>query len=384
MLLLLGGSAIGLLVAEGALRTMAPVHYYAHPPHYTTTLRPMPESMPGIHGESRFTVNSQGFRGREPSPVDTVRIIALGGSTTICTYLDDAETWPALLEARLNASNGTSRVWIGNAGRSGNATPHHLLQAQRLLPWLPGTDIVLVLVGINDLGRRLAADEPAPSPAPSLASPAEHDRLVHMAFGVYPMSAFQQPWKRTETWRLLRQLRWNLAGMSYLEGDGGELNLRLREHRQHATVIRETLPDLTPALAQYRQNLNALIDRLQELYVRPVLLTQPTIWRADLEPAELALLSGGRVGRKVLSEPGEYYAIAALADGMAAFNRTLLEVARARDIEAIDLAAAIPKTAAMFYDDGHFTEAGAQRVAEVIAEHFPETSDRMNGLKLAH
>jgi hypothetical protein len=44
-------------------------------------------------------------------------------------------------------------------------------------------------------------------------------------------------------------------------------------------------------------------------------------------------------------------------------------VCRERGLECVDLAAKLPRDTSVFYDDCHFNESGARRVAEVLAEH---------------
>ncbi len=57
---------------------------------------------------------------------------------------------------------------------------------------------------------------------------------------------------------------------------------------------------------------------------------------------------------------------------MAQFNQRLLQVCQERDVECIDLAAAINGVEAYFYDDVHFNEAGSQAVADVISNALKE------------
>lgn len=64
------------------------------------------------------SINSFGFRGPEFSPVKedgVYRIVALGGSTTYGSGVDDAHTYPALLEKYLNGISGR-RVEVINGG----------------------------------------------------------------------------------------------------------------------------------------------------------------------------------------------------------------------------------------------------------------------------
>ena len=122
-----------------------------------TRLGPInPAVFPGIHGVKTFTINALGFRGPMPPPRKLAyRILAVGGSTTICTYLDDSEEWPHVLMEKMNAAPESLRVWVGNAGVSGRTTVYHLV----FLQWLPGVidvDMVIFLVGINDFLADLA------------------------------------------------------------------------------------------------------------------------------------------------------------------------------------------------------------------------------------
>ena len=82
-----------------------------------------------------------------------------------------------------------------------------------------------------------------------------------------------------------------------------------------------------------------------------------------------ALLWFGWKDREPWEGATEYYSVTALATGMAAYNRTLLETCAAENVECIDLAAALPQDASAFYDDCHFNEHGARLAADVVAEH---------------
>ncbi|MCK4235621.1 MAG: hypothetical protein KAX38_00785, partial [Candidatus Krumholzibacteria bacterium] len=82
--------SIAVLLSEIGLRALLPSSddYCAHKPYLHITFEPSPEIMPGVEGRSRFLVNSRGIRGDEFLPDDTYRILAIGGSTTECHYLD--------------------------------------------------------------------------------------------------------------------------------------------------------------------------------------------------------------------------------------------------------------------------------------------------------
>ncbi len=147
LLLAAASVALTLAAAELALRAVAPApdHFGVWPAHLDLTLHPAPGVLPGVEGPSRFTTNADGLRAEARRPEHAYRILAIGGSTTESLYLDDAETWPRLLQQRLGALRGRADVWVGNAGKSGLNSRHHVVQAMQLLPQLPRMDVVLVL-----------------------------------------------------------------------------------------------------------------------------------------------------------------------------------------------------------------------------------------------
>jgi hypothetical protein len=118
-----------------------------------------PNIYPGVQGTKVFTINMLGFRGPVPPKQQdhAYRIVAVGGSTTICFALDDSEEWPHLLMEEINASQQNHPVWMGNAGVGNKNTLDHLV----LLDWLPGivrTDMLIFMVGMNDLRDSLFSD----------------------------------------------------------------------------------------------------------------------------------------------------------------------------------------------------------------------------------
>jgi lysophospholipase L1-like esterase len=377
------GTVIGLGVAEGALRWLAPpfTQFRVHPPGLTRQFRPLPDIMPGIAHPARVTFNSLGLRGREPNLAARreLEILAVGGSTTECLYLDDDATWPALLE-RILARRRGEPVWVGNAGISGASTRENILHVKYLLPQDPGIRIVVALLGINDLTIRLGAGtEYRPTPvsggeateirrafarAPGRFYEASTDTLAPVTAAWYKKTAVYQLLKRTREFS-----ESVLASRGIRQDEAGKIYEVWREHRRTARVIKDQVPDLTPALEEYALNLHTIIDLVEQAGARPVLMTQPTLWRPDLGPEGERLLWLGGEGR-FQQEPGHaYYSVGVLASAMASYNRRLLEVCAARGITCIDLAGEISATPEMFYDDAHFTEKGAQRVARVVSDH---------------
>ena len=100
--------------------------------------------------------NSLGFRGREfafSKPDNVYRIVALGGSTTYSSGVNDFEnSYTSLLEKYLHES-GFDAVEIINAGASGYTSHQNLINMQfRVLPLQP--DLMIVYQGFNDIQAR--------------------------------------------------------------------------------------------------------------------------------------------------------------------------------------------------------------------------------------
>lgn len=351
-----------LLLGEVLLRSMASDAYFVWPPHLRHEFHPTPSIMPGVSGVSRFQINAQGVRGDELGQDRKVRLLALGGSTTECLFLDDTEAWPRLLQDHLAAARKDTTVWVGNVGRSGNNTWHHRIQAEKLLAQDPGIAVLIVLAGVNDLSHRLALDRAYAPPDP--------DKVMDEAFAQKPPRLLQGPfYKRTALWQGMAKIKRRLRTTDTAQDATGRIYVTWRRHRQGASALRTELPELGPALEEYAANLRAIAATAARHRARVVFVTQPALWREDLPRDLERLLWMGGVGRFQQESGHEYYSAGALASGMEAYNRTLLEVCRGTSGGVcVDLAAVLPRDTTSFYDDVHFNEAGSRQVARVLAE----------------
>lgn len=362
------GLAAGLVLAEIALRLIFPQPrgYFLLPPNSRNEMRIPASMLVDMPSVARHSINAQGVRGDPLGPEQEYRILAIGGSTTACGALDGRQTWVARLQDILNERSPQRHVWVGNLGKDGLNTRHHLVAMSRFLPEHPKVDTVLLLVGINDLLGHLAADSQY---RPLSVEQIENDsNVLARTFAIMPRGAVSKPWfKRLALWRLVARLRSELRVMT---GPSPEESLaQARAQRRNARVLRSKLPDLAPALREYEQNLQTLIVRGRERGVRIIFLTQPVLWKPEgTTPDETQTLMFGLVGPE-LRRATEYYAVPALAEGMARYNEVLRRVCRENNIECIDLAAKLKPDLSVFYDDCHFNISGARQVAQVVADH---------------
>ena len=368
--LFLVGLAAAMGIGEAVLRMVfpSPSGYFVWPPHLHRTFRPSPELMPGVSGEAHFLTNSVGLRGDEPADFDNYRILVVGGSTTECLYLDQVEAWPQLLQQRLESA-WAADVWVGNAGRSGLNSRHHVVTLERLLPQLGRVDAVIVLVGINDLSLRLGLDRAFDPDYMQRRDAAP--QLVHEAFVVKPPAADTHTagYRRTALWRFGRQMRSLLAAAGLHQDDVGRAYQVWRQHRRAAIRLRDALPDMEPALVEYTHNIEAMIDLARRRSTRIVFVTQPSMWRTDLPAGLRELLWYGGVGNFQQEVGKEYYSVKALADAMQLYNSTLREICATKRVECVDLASHLPRDDSVFYDDVHFNENGARMTADLLAAY---------------
>jgi lysophospholipase L1-like esterase len=360
-------SVVFLAVGELLMRRYLPAGYYVWPPHFTRTFDAPPGVIPGVTHPAKLTINAFGLRG-DPLPDEAAyRLLTIGASTTICVYLDDSKAWPYLLQQRLNQRLGAGAVWVGNAGRPGHATPQHILQVEKLLAQHPQVDAVILFVGIAD---QLVDVSNTIRKSPSFAS--GHNDALRRAFSMYPDWDAESPWYlRNVIGRVARLRDWHPLpiqhdGVFAMDSEARFVTT-IRGYRAAASRIRTSAPDLSEELAVYRRNLDAIVDRAVAAERRIIFLTQPTFWRAEMSPAEEALLWAGGPTFFHAGPGQEYYSTAVLAETMARYNDVVLEVCRDRGVECVDIASSLPKTAEVFYDDAHYTERGSAMVAERVA-----------------
>ena len=134
------------------------VHQHVRDPSLLLTLKPKSSgSYRSHHGAFDVTINSLGFRGAERSaekPHGVFRILCVGGSNVYGAGINDHETWPAKLEARLNdESPGRFEVW--NLGVSGyNAINMTATAVAAMEKYQPD----LIIFALSNIGPRFFLD----------------------------------------------------------------------------------------------------------------------------------------------------------------------------------------------------------------------------------
>ncbi|NIR49218.1 hypothetical protein GWO43_12130 [candidate division KSB1 bacterium] len=338
--------------------------FYVHKPNISVEFTVPDSLIPDIAGSVRFSTNAQGMRGQDyPRDHRTYRILAVGGSTTMCSFLDDAKTWPALVQKNLNVTADGRDVWVGNIGKDGVSTRSHMQQMMNFVPQFE-LDAILLLIGINDLSLKLVQQENYDPDF--LSDPKNRRKQVLRTFAIVPDS-FHPLYKHFGFWKLARRTKSYLKHHTTFE-ENAETLLRWRNYRKVGKEI-DVMPDLTAALQEYASNLSQIIELAEQLEVRIIFMTQPVLWHDNMNAEETAALIAGFYGNPGELEEPLYYSPEILQAGIDMFNDKLKQVCREQSSECIDLAGMIPQNLQVFYDDCHYTEYGAELVAETVAAY---------------
>lgn len=286
--------------------------------------------------------NVFGFRGPPPPEKfnECVTIIAVGGSTTECRYLTDGRTWPDRLSEHLKSQANIDCLWVNNAGFDGHSTFGHLVLLTDYIVRIKPRYVV-VLSGINDVGRDDLND---------------YDRnLVPKSW----RSRIRTALSHSETFVLLDNAR-----RLYAANSGG-LNhsfLALDQLPTAGTAGRLSEQDkraYTASLKSYQERLLAIVELCEKHAIRPVFLTQPCLWGGGIDDRTGVDLNRVEVpGRKLCGE--------AFWELLELYNDVTRGICAAHDLPLVDLARALPKDSTYFYDGFHFTNSGAEKVAEIV------------------
>lgn len=353
------GFAAAFLIAEVTLRILSPHKQFSSLYLNVNEQSIFPGSAlyPGLNKQFSYTSNNLGYRSKHLFDKDNYGILAIGGSTTECVYLGDEHGWTQLLEGKMN-STSNQVITVGNVGSAGLGAPNHYLQLKHLVPQYEHIDLVIVLVGVNDLLKALelngAQDEMT------------LEENYRRTFKNYPRVVNQKWYRKTELWMHMRDVNngWkNLFG--HLTPDSLiTISNRKMEERRKARKI-DRLPDLTSSLDNYEADIRNMASLSNQYKTRLVLMTQPVFWRENMSNYEEQLTIFGIP--PIIN--GRTYSTRALAAGMELYNDRLRLVAGEMNIPIIDLSKVLPKDTSIFYDYCHFNLEGAERVAVTVYDH---------------
>lgn len=339
---------------------------YVRTPGWQIVFHVSQEGTPGVTEDAHIRINRLGLRGDPPSRGATPSILAIGGSTTEDVVLNDADTWTGRLQSELRRCHATA--WVGNAGKAGTNSLHHAMVAEAMVGRLK-LDRVLVLLGLNDMlfDARIHLGDIKLGP--------DWDRqqtfmyLPPLDTKWYERSAAYQLMLRSLS--ALRMTRAEAAPMQIV--DFASVAKTYRERRAQVLDgdwITSVPADLATHLARFRERLVAIVAAASKNSAAVTFITQPSIWKTGMGEPEKALLYAGGVAPTTqwpIDPRVKWYAAETMLAMLEAYNDVTREVCRTNNLTCIDLAAELPKAAANFYDDFHYSKAGAAEIGRIVA-----------------
>ncbi len=307
---------------------------------------------PGLEGIHTVTTDARGHRTNRPVDYGTrtqgtLRIVAIGASTTEQPELDDTRIWTARLARRLEETTGREVEMI-NTATSGARAPQYAAALRGSLAYRP--DLVLFLIGINDWNHAIRR--------------ANWTMAERFLVALQPFSFFD-----SVLYAALMRARGALAGRPSDMAVSGAATGLVEDHGTYFSSQNDSLerprridfpvPSVDPAYAREVERLLADCRR----HALPCLFVeQPTAYAPDIE-----LELRRRLWMTPVNEP---YTVTLdnLRQAAATYNGWLEERVRAAGLGFCPVARAFPARLELFYDDCHFTDAGSARLARLVAD----------------
>ena len=266
---------------------------------------------------TKISINSMGFRGPElldPKPENGLRVWVVGGSTTFDVYApDDTQTWPAKLQAKLAAARPDRVIEVINAGIPGEVIAGNQEDFEKYAAKVK-PDILVYYHGPNDLRNIRFGGPPPPS---------------------------------------------------------GDLEQKFALLRVARSAVNQRVPQLPESWKNARMNshdFNELTRRIDEL-----------LGAARRHGAKVVMSSHAyqhtpaKMGTEALSELGELCVLMQMyPDDVVRlyrdYNQLVRGIAERRSMPFADVQAAVPSDRKYWGDSLHFTAAGSELAAQVMAD----------------
>lgn len=350
LLVLLSGIIIALLLLEVLLRFYNPFQVRVKGNRIVLqtnkTYHIKNDIIKSLDPEVTVVRNALGFRGANPPADfrDQLTIVAIGGSTTQCFFLNEDQTWTARLGQRLEKS--VRPMWINNAGLDGHSTHGHLvLLEDYVVPLQP--KVALFLVGANDIALSSISSWDAENVRSGI-------RFESFKAFVKSVSAYSEV--AALGLNMYRSLTAYQAGLTHHQVDLQKQGyLDVSEEAEKEYIARYT----GQYLKDYEERLRRLADISRRAGIEPVFITQPLLTgfgTDDVTGVDLA-----RVKAEGPQQTGRMY-----WKLLEVYNDSTRQVGREKGILVIDLARQLPKTSRYFYDFIHYTPQGAQAIADIL------------------
>jgi lysophospholipase L1-like esterase len=294
-------------------------------------------NVPGGRFE-KWTINSLGFRGAEltrDKPRGTRRLVCLGQSETFGLWESEGGEWPSRLARLVKAKYPQVEVINASVVGMGRNSRQPYIQ-KYVLPIQPD----LVVLYMNGLADGTSPDQPmssrratsAPKTVPNSRILPKLKRLFH---SILPRDLDTA----AQTWAVDRRVR------------------KLERTKLRGRAPRDALQ--LENVRRFENHVRTVVQYLRENGVMPILATYPTLVN-ETNAAQYHLIIG---------RTREYYADFSekgLFDIVSKTNGAVRRVAAELRVPLVDVASTMPKNTDFLEDQVHYSDRGAEFVAESV------------------
>jgi len=279
----------------------------------------------------KWQLNSLGMRGPELKQGRT-NILCFGASETFGLYESDGREYPRELERKLNGLAGREEFQVVNAAYPGESVYTANVRAPQL---------------ISEVHPRFALVYP---------TPADYIWLPYLDASMKPSPATPRgPRFELRVGERVKQLLKTVLPWA--------MQTRLREREIRAGAAQFSVMDTLPAenVRRFHDDVTSLIVTLRANGVVPVVVTHASAFASPQAAADRTMLTAWRKFYPMLKEEG-------FVDMERRMNDALRQIAAEQHVPLIDVAPHIPPSQHLFADFVHFTNAGAEVMAQKLAD----------------
>ncbi len=283
------------------------------------------------------SINSLGLRGPELKDKSLFKIITVGGSTTNCFFLNDNQEWSNVLY-KLFLKNGNN-IWINNAGFSGQSTYGHILLLENYLVKLK-PDCIIFYIGANDylIDKANYNDNYFLLSTKGFKKIAYQSRLLMLLENYYTTKILKDNFIYTST--------------EYIDFNS------LKEISKIDTTINNSYNKLIETdLIKYEQRIRKLINICIKNSIKPIFLTQATLFTCGYDESNLINL-----GKK--TNDNNSVCFSSIVSNY--YNHSLKKECLNSNISYIDMDSLMPKNIEYYTDFIHFTPKGSKAFAKLL------------------
>jgi hypothetical protein len=272
-----------------------------------------------------------------------ISLVFLGGSTTVCHFVDENLRFPYLTGVLLEKNLGIT-INSYNAARTGNDSLHSInILLNKIIPINP--QIIVMMHNVNDLTILLYEKS------------YWNNHFTRSTIIDINSELTTKKYLQTMRDRLIPNIATQIRIISNNIKD--ILRVSHKNTDEFANIRGKHIAiNQTEIIRQFEMNLQTFICICQTRKIVPVLMTMPS--RLKEHPDKL--IADSIKNNKVNIGYQEFKAL------FDAFNDSIRNKAKENHITLIDLDRAIPQENEYMYDTVHYTEQGSEKIAHIVSE----------------